>query len=127
MNLLTRPRLAALAVLLSFTLAGCGGGGTGTAPTVADRPAPAHPAAGDDADIQAERDKLPADERALVAAQEWCAVSTRSRLGSMGPPLKVVVKDQPVYLCCEGCRKRALADPDKTLAAVAGLKAKAKP
>ena len=44
----------------------------------------------------------------------------------MGPPLKVTVKDQPVFLCCKGCQKKALADPDKTLAAVAELKAKAK-
>jgi hypothetical protein len=37
-----------------------------------------------------------------------------------------MVKDQPVFLCCKGCRRKALADPDKTLAKVAELKAKVK-
>lgn len=58
--------------------------------------------------------------------QEWCAVNTTERLGSMGPPLEVMVNDQPVFLCCKGCQRKALADPDKTLATVAGLKAKAR-
>jgi len=41
-------------------------------------------------------------------------------------PLEVTVKDQPVFLCCKGCQKKALADPDKTLVAVAELKTRAK-
>ena len=44
----------------------------------------------------------------------------------MGPPIKIELKGQPVYLCCKGCQKRAEADPDKTLATVAALKAKVK-
>ncbi len=112
-----------------LVLAGCSGGdkGPGKAP-VADAPAThqAAPAGGHDAEVRAERDKLPPEDRALVDAQEWCAISTGERLGSMGPPLKVTVKDQPVFICCKGCQKKALADPDKTLATVAGLKAKAK-
>jgi hypothetical protein len=44
----------------------------------------------------------------------------------MGVPVKVMVKGQPVFLCCKTCRKQALADPDKTLARVDELKAKAK-
>jgi len=42
----------------------------------------------------------------------------------MGVPVKVMVKDQPVFLCCKGCQKEALADPDKTLARVKELRAK---
>jgi hypothetical protein len=37
-----------------------------------------------------------------------------------------MVKDQPVFLCCKGCQKKALADPDKTLAKVKELRDKVK-
>jgi len=43
----------------------------------------------------------------------------------MGPPVKVMVKDQPVFLCCKSCKDEALKDPDKTLERVAELKKKA--
>lgn len=77
-------------------------------------------------DVDAERAKLSPDDRALVEAQEWCVVSSDERLGSMGPPLKLDIKGQPVFVCCKGCKKKAEADPDKTLAKVEELKAKAK-
>jgi len=64
----------------------------------------------------------PAD-RKLAEQQKFCATDAESRLGSMGPPVKLMIKDQPVFLCCAGCRKAALKDPDKTLAAVNKLKA----
>ena len=123
-NNFARPgwRLAAFAAVGSLVLAGCSNPNTGT-PAPADAKAP--PADAHAAEVKAERDKLSADDRALVDAQEWCAINTTERLGSMGPPLKVTVKDQPVFLCCKGCQRKALADPDKTLAAVAELKAKA--
>lgn len=65
----------------------------------------------------------PADRR-LAKAQGYCAVMTDNLLGSMGTPIKVVVNDQPVFLCCAGCRRKALANPDQTLATAAKLKAK---
>ena len=99
--------------IAAFVLAGCGDG----------KPvAPA--AAGETGEVGAERAKLSAEDRVLVDAQEWCAVSTDERLGAMGPPLKLDVKGQPVYVCCKGCQRKALADPDATLAKVAELKAK---
>jgi hypothetical protein len=73
--------------------------------------------------IKAERDKLPAEDRKLVDAQEFCAVQENSRLGSMGAPFKVILKGQPVYLCCKHCKDEAEADPEKTLARVNELKA----
>jgi hypothetical protein len=79
-----------------------------------------------DREVKTERAKLSESERKLVDAQEWCAVMNDHRLGEMGAPIKLMVKDQPVYLCCAGCRKRALANPDRTLAKVEELKAKAK-
>lgn len=78
------------------------------------------------ADIKAARDKLSPEDRQLVDAQEYCAVEAESRLGEMGKPFKVMVKDQPVFLCCKSCQRRALADPEKTLAKVEELKNKLK-
>lgn len=112
----------------AFAVAGCAGSSSPPAPAAA--PAPAAPAAAraeagdEDAEVAAERAKLSPEDRALVEAQEWCAINTGERLGSMGPPLKLDIKGQPVFLCCGGCRKKAEADPDKTLAKVAELKAK---
>jgi hypothetical protein len=39
-------------------------------------------------------------------------------------PVKVVIKGQPVFLCCEACRTRALKNPEQTIAKVKELKAK---
>jgi hypothetical protein len=115
-------RRVGLAALLAVPpgVAGCGGGDKPAGPT------PAAPAGDADAEVTAERAKLPPEDRAAVDAQEWCVVNTGERLGSMGPPLKVVVNGQPVYVCCKGCARTAQADPDKTLATVAELRAKAK-
>jgi hypothetical protein len=77
-------------------------------------------------EIQAVRSKLPADERRLVELQDYCPVMADSRLGSMGAPLKITIKDQAVYLCCKGCLRRARANEDTTLAKVERLKAKQK-
>jgi hypothetical protein len=84
------------------------------------------PAPGLSDEVKAARGTLSPEDQKLVEAQEYCAVTNESRLGEMGEPLKIMVKGQPVFLCCSGCRKRALADPDKTLARVEELKAKVK-
>jgi hypothetical protein len=104
-------RLAAAAVL-GLALAGCG------------RPAGDTPPGGEKAKekVEAERSKLTPEDRTLVDAQEWCVVSTDERLGSMGPPVKLDIKGQPVFICCKGCKAKAEADPDRTLATLADLK-----
>ena len=79
-----------------------------------------------DADIQASLAELSKEDRKLAEAQKFCPIMTKYRLGIMGPPVKVMIKDQPIFLCCKGCRTKALAKPDKTLATVAELKAKVK-
>ena len=107
------------ASIAAFALAGCGDGKPVAAVAAVAPPA----AANETGEVGAERAKLSAEDRALVDAQEWCAVSTDERLGAMGPPLRLDIKGQPVFVCCKGCRRKAEADPDKTLAAVAGLKA----
>ena len=110
------------AVLLVLGLTGCA---DPPAPTGArTESAPAGQAESDD--VTAERARLGSEERALVEAQEWCVVQTDERLGSMGPPIRLDIKGQPVFICCKGCRRKAEADPDGTLARVAELKAKAK-
>ncbi len=99
--------------------AGCGGEKSVVpASSVATAPAPGVPD-----EVAAERAKFSPEDRALEDAQEWCAVSTDGRLGSMGPPLKLDIEGQPVFVCCKGCKRKAETDPEMTLAAVAGLKA----
>jgi hypothetical protein len=73
--------------------------------------------------IKAALAKLSPEDRALAEAQKLCP-ETDELLGSMGTPLKVMVKDQVVFLCCKSCEKPALKDPDKTLAKVKELKEK---
>lgn len=75
-------------------------------------------------EIATERANLSPEDRSLVDAQEWCVVSNDERLGAMGPPLKLDIKGQPVFVCCKGCKRKAEADPDKTLAKLAELKLK---
>jgi hypothetical protein len=112
---MTRSLFALPVALAVLAFAGCGGG--------AGTPTTAHLATSSDA-VAGERAKLTPDDLALVDAQEWCAVSTEERLGSMGPPLKLDIQGQSVFVCCKGCKRKAEADPEKTLKVVADLKAK---
>jgi len=68
--------------------------------------------------------KLSAEDRKLAEAQKFCAVQEGNLLGSMGTPVRILVKGQPVFLCCEGCTKKAQSNPDQTLAKVQAVKAK---
>jgi YHS domain-containing protein len=70
-----------------------------------------------DAEIEAAMAKLPADDRALAVQQKICPVSGE-RLGEMGAPVKIDVKGQPVFICCEGCKDQLLAKPDEYLAKI---------
>lgn len=68
--------------------------------------------------------KLGAEDRKLAEAQSFCAVQPDNRLGIMGVPVKVMVKGNPVFLCCEGCSRKALKEAEKTLEKVKELKEK---
>src|SRR5262249_60772903 len=59
-------------------------------------------ASGEAAKIKASLDKLSPEDRALAEAQKTCPV-TDQPLGSMGVPIKLMLKDQPVFVCCGGC------------------------
>jgi len=75
-----------------------------------------------DAEVTEALASLSDEDRALAQSQKFCAVMTDSLLGSMGTPIKIDVKGQPVFLCCKGCKTRAMNDPEATLAAVEELK-----
>ncbi len=110
-------------VLIALTaMVGCGPNKTPPNPTSQSSPAkPGSPVADD---VTAMRAKLDPADKALVEAQEWCVISSDERLGSMGVPIKLDIKGQPVFVCCKGCVKKAEANPEKTLAKVAELKTK---
>ena len=63
--------------------------------------------------------KLSEQDRVLAEKQRICPV-TEAPLGSMGTPLKVDVGGRTVFICCEGCRKPLLDDPEKHLAKLDG-------
>jgi len=108
-------------------LAGCSGRSTDD-PRPKDGPGappPARTAPGDEAtSIQANLAKLSPEDRKLAEEQGFCAVEIKNPLGSMGVPVKVTVKDQPVFLCCDSCETRAKAHADRTLTRVQQLKEK---
>jgi multidrug efflux pump subunit AcrA (membrane-fusion protein) len=76
--------------------------------------------------VRAVLEKLSPEDRSLVEAQGFCPILTDNRLGSMGQPVKLLVKGQPVFLCCKGCVNKALADATKTVTKVDQAKARAK-
>lgn len=75
-----------------------------------------------DPEIAAAMANLSEGDRRIAHAQKFCAVAITSPLGSMGTPIKVEIEGEPVFLCCEGCRNKALRQPTETLAVVAKLK-----
>lgn len=62
-------------------------------------------------------------DRAGIAQQKVCAVMG-GKLGGMGTPVKVLIGDQPIYLCCKGCLGKVRKDPAKYLAMSNQLRAK---
>lgn len=75
----------------------------------------------EEAEIRAELAKLSAEDRALALKQVFCP-ATGERLGSMGVPLKLTVSNEPVLICCKGCKDQVLKDPAATLAKVNAFK-----
>lgn len=121
------PRFVSLASVLSLALflTGCGSAQNGTPTAAPNTQHTDHADHADKAEQQANFAKLSEEDRPLAEAQGYCAV-TAEPLGSMGPPIKLVVNEQPVFVCCKGCEKKAKSNPDKTLAKVEELKAKVK-
>lgn len=59
------------------------------------------------------------DDGAWIQKQKTCPVMDEP-LGSMGQPVKLIVGDKPIFLCCKGCVKKVQAEPAKYLVAVHG-------
>jgi multidrug efflux pump subunit AcrA (membrane-fusion protein) len=109
----------------SSTYFGASGGPVGDhrSATTAARPSMSRE---EDASARAALAKLGPADRALAEAQGFCPV-LNTPLGSMGVPVKIMLGDRPVFLCCKGCVKSAKADPKATLDKVAQLKARPGP
>jgi uncharacterized protein (TIGR03000 family) len=84
-------------------------------------------ALGKSAAVTTALDELDLPDRKLAAEQKFCAVQPENRLGALGKPVKLMVKGQPVLLCCEACRKQAESAPEQTLAKARELRAKNAP
>lgn len=70
-------------------------------------------AAPDNEDIE-NINQLPEADRQQALAQGTCPV-TGAVLGSMGVPIKITLRGQPVFLCCKGCIGKAKRSPDEML------------
>jgi uncharacterized protein (TIGR02231 family) len=86
-------------------------------PTQPVAKAPAMPAmtSGEEAKIKTAMARLSPEDRKLAEAQVWCAIDQDSKLGSMGPILKEMVKGRPVFVCCKGCASEVRANPDEAI------------
>ncbi len=67
--------------------------------------------------------RLPPADRALAEQQRTCPILKDSRLGSMGPPVKLTLAGETVFLCCAGCKGQATTNPEQTAARVKELRA----
>ncbi|HEY7153127.1 MAG TPA: efflux RND transporter periplasmic adaptor subunit [Gemmataceae bacterium] len=92
------------------------------APSSTASPSGSDPA--EEAEIRANLAKLKAADRRLAEEQRFCPVQPDTRLGEMGVPVILEIKDRKVFLCCKNCKKDALKDVDQTLIQVEKLKAK---
>jgi hypothetical protein len=81
------------------------------------------PTTPEDADLKVKSSlvRLSTPDRQLAEAQKYCPIQ-KSKLGSMGPLVKVMLKGQPVFLCCKACEQEAKDNPEKTLETVEKFK-----
>ena len=102
--------LSILSVVAAGLFVGCsnkktGDSGAKTGEALKDRPK----------EQQEALSKLSSDDLKLALQQKICPVTDKP-LGSMGTPIKVTVKDQAVFVCCDGCVDSVKNEPDKYLA-----------
>lgn len=104
----------------SLWLSGCGGGDSKSG----DPSATGNDENDDGADVNHDKDtseiakalsKLSDEDRKLAEAQKTCPVGG-GPLGAMGTPVKLDVKGQPVFICCDSCKSTVDDDPDAVLA-----------
>jgi Cu(I)/Ag(I) efflux system membrane fusion protein len=75
-----------------------------------------------DAKITANLAGLSPADRELAESQYFCPILKTSRIGSMGPPVKLTLAGETVFLCCSGCKAQATEEPEKTAARVRELR-----
>ena len=121
----TRPT-ALLVLALPLFLAGCGGTADKQAADarVKTKPYSEMTDAEKEADIAKSLALLSPEDRKLAEAQRYCAFKEDARLGSMGPPTKLIIDDKPVFLCCGGCKKKSGGQEKKLLARAEELRKK---
>lgn len=98
------------AFAVAATLVGC---------SKAPEPSVSQPAATHTHDHEATATAAPplsAEDQVLADKQKVCAVAGGPFGGDMGHPVKVMVGDRAVFLCCEHCRGPFEKDPQKYLA-----------
>ncbi|MSR55298.1 MAG: hypothetical protein EXS09_18730 [Gemmataceae bacterium] len=110
-------RFTLLFVAVAIIASGCNEVKPSTAP-------PGEPTKSGDASVQTNLGKLSAEDRKIAVSQKNCPI-TDEALGTMGVPIKLMINDQPVFICCKSCEKSAKKDLDKTLQKVGELKAQA--
>jgi RND family efflux transporter MFP subunit len=92
--------------------------------------APVRPSTPEDPDLKvaAAMARLSPEDRAAAETQGFCPVLEGSRLGVMGPPVKLDLGGgKAVFVCCKNCVAGAKADPARTLARADELRGRAKP
>ena len=47
----------------------------------------------------------PTEDRKIAEKQQFCPVLPDNRLGSMGVPVKLMIENQPVFVCCDGLQR----------------------
>lgn len=114
----TQSRLSGFLTALTIALTGCAGCGhsqTMETSAVLERSAATSPIAsephGSGPSTANTAGELP------FSGQKLCPVSDEA-LGSMGPPVPVVIKGETIYVCCKGCIADVQSDPDAILAKV---------
>ena len=78
-----------------------------------------------EATIQAYLANLSPEDKSLAEKQKYCPVMPEIRLGEYGTPYKVMIKGEPVFVCCRTCVQPAQEEPEKTLAQLKELKGRA--
>ena len=100
--------------LFAFAVAAFVSGCSKAPAPVANQPAAVTAPADDHAMPHAEAPALSAEDQALADKQKVCPVG--GKLGSMGHPVKVMIGNRAVFLCCVGCKEELEANPEKYLA-----------
>ncbi len=98
-------------------------GGSGGAKDASAAIAQARPSTPDDPDVKihAALAKLSPADRQLAETQRLCPI-LNSRLGSMGKPVKLTIRGEPIFLCCDACREKALKQGEETVQKVKTLR-----